>query len=205
MTVADEALAVAVARAAMRGDRRAVVRLLLSVEQYRDDAEWFRDDPDGGSNVRLDRFLANEDGLPTAGDLEELPLAEEWVDDDDLPIAEEIDDEIPVAESLTHNEEELVNGSVIHMASSNVEAIMFLYDPRRGSTGDLVVEFKGTHKKGNPVYIYFGVPLSVAVQMIETDSPGRFVWNKLRDRYRYQRIGSMPGNPRRNVVRAVPD
>jgi KTSC domain len=70
------------------------------------------------------------------------------------------------------------------MASSNVEAIRYLWDVQT-----LEVEFKGADKQGEAYdYQYFGVPPSVANDFTLSASPGRFVWSHLRDRYPYVRL-----------------
>lgn len=76
------------------------------------------------------------------------------------------------------NEDWLLSGTWLHLASSNVEAIRYLYDEQL-----LEVEFKGP-----AYYQYFAVPPETASDMTTTDSPGRFVWNRLRDRFPYVKL-----------------
>lgn len=76
----------------------------------------------------------------------------------------------------THNEMVLISGDAISMASTNVQEIWWNwsenfinYNPK------LWVRFLD-----GSLYVYNDVPLSVAVGMIQTASPGRYVWNVLR-------------------------
>lgn len=92
----------------------------------------------------------------------------------------------------THNEQHLISGEPISMGSTNVAEIWWMWQERR-----LFVRFLS-----GDLYSYDGVPLSVAVGMIETDSPGRYVWNKLRDLYPYRRLAKGSGpRARPQVVR----
>lgn len=40
-----------------------------------------------------------------------------------------------------------------------------------------------------PIYKYFNVPKKIYLQMYYADSKGKFVWERLRNRYRYTMIG----------------
>jgi hypothetical protein len=115
-------------------------------------------------------------------------------------------EEIPQAEALSHNEQVIVDGNIIHMASSNVEAIAWRYQDRA-----LYVQFKGKGNKPGDVYKYEGVPLSVAVAMVETASAGRFVWGYLREgtppyksKYNGRKVGAIPTTSNKpSVVRRI--
>lgn len=105
----------------------------------------------------------------------------------------------PPPSSVGINEDFLHSGTWLTMASSNVEATRYLWDAEV-----LEVEFKGRDKHGEGyLYQYFGVKPSVAHDFTTTDSPGRYVWNHLRDRYPYTRMhgfaATAPKAP--NVVR----
>lgn len=103
----------------------------------------------------------------------------------------------PAAIELSHNEQVLVDGEVIAMASSNVEEITYrVYGDR--PDGALYVRFKNGY-----CYKYDSVPLAVAVAFVESDSPGRFVWSHLRDRYPTTRLSNLPARPAPNVVRVA--
>lgn len=105
---------------------------------------------------------------------------------------------------LPPNVRSLLEGDWIQMASSNVEAMRFILpdnvrqDVRSMSQagwreieaylslageGVLEVEFKN-----GSFYQYFEVPYSVAERFMMTSSPGRYVWNFLRDIYPYVRL-----------------
>lgn len=94
----------------------------------------------------------------------------------------------------THNEQVLISGEPVAMASSNVGEIWWHWQARR-----LFVRFLD-----GSLYAYEGVGLAVAVGMVETDSPGRYVWNHLRDRFPYRRLAQGTG-PRKppQVVRLI--
>jgi hypothetical protein len=64
------------------------------------------------------------------------------------------------------------------VASSNVEQIRYDYDE-----ASLFVEFKS-----GAVYEYYSVPPDVYLAFSRAASPGRFVWNYLRDVYAYKRV-----------------
>jgi hypothetical protein len=103
---------------------------------------------------------------------------------------------------LTPNEQIAVGGDWVQMASSNVDEIRYL-------AADAILEvifLNGYH------YQYYRVPPQVFLDFLQTDSPGRFVWNVLRaDGYEYARLGAgafpvyRTGNvrPTANVVRRL--
>jgi hypothetical protein len=93
----------------------------------------------------------------------------------------------------TNNESHLLSGQPIAMASSNVMEIRFDGSPAHSppGTGRLFVRFLSGHEGR-----YDAVPLAVAVAFVETDSPGRFVWNKLRDVYHYTPLRGGDGTRR---------
>ena len=106
--------------------------------------------------------------------------------------------------SPTHNESQLLSGEPIKAASTNVAEFWWKWD---GPNGDgqtyrpaLFVRFLSGH-----FGYYVNVPLSVAVAFIETDSPGRFVWNKLRDVFTWVPLHGGRSGSRRGpqVVRLI--
>lgn len=78
-----------------------------------------------------------------------------------------------VGRSPTHNESILISGDTITMGSSNVKEIHWFW---KGPT--LFVRFLD-----GSLYAYYNCPLNIAVGMVETASPGRYVWNILRPRW----------------------
>lgn len=78
----------------------------------------------------------------------------------------------------THNEALIISGEPIAMASTNVSEIWWAWEQRR-----LFVEFLD-----GSLYAYEGVGLDTVRDMVETASPGRYVWNYLRDRFPYRRL-----------------
>lgn len=78
----------------------------------------------------------------------------------------------------TPNDDWLLSGTWLHMASSNVFAIRYLYDEQI-----LEVEFHD-----GSYYQYYSVPPETASDFHDAGSPGRFVWNRLRDRYPYAKL-----------------
>lgn len=99
-----------------------------------------------------------------------------------VPTAVPVDDhgvsKIPdfIGRSPTHNESILLSGDPISMGSTNVSEIHWTwsmdlvhYEPK------LWVKFLD-----GSLYVYNDCPISIAVAMINTASPGRFVWNVLR-------------------------
>jgi len=86
------------------------------------------------------------------------------------------------------DELKLVGGYEIPLTSSNVSSIQWrwgetnsggdpYYDPR------LFVLFNDGSR-----YQYTGVSLETAREMMRAPSPGRFVWQRLRDQYPYERV-----------------
>ncbi len=117
----------------------------------------------------------------------------------DIPVGVPVDDRgNPLIPDLggrnpTRNEAALIAGQEIHLGSTNVGAIWYAWEPRR-----LFVRFLD-----GSVYSYESVPLDVAVGMVETDSPGRYVWNVLRaNNYAYRRLAAgTKANPKPQVIR----
>lgn len=75
-----------------------------------------------------------------------------------------------VARAPTHNESILISGDTITMGSTNVAEIWWNW-----RLPDLFVKFLN-----GSLYVYHQLPLLIAVGMVETASPGRFVWSVLR-------------------------
>lgn len=93
------------------------------------------------------------------------------VDDDGASLIPDLADRTP-----THNESVLLSGIPVHMASSNVQEVWFAAIDRNGAYYPrLFVRFLD-----GSLYVYKNCPLDVAVGMVETMSPGRYVWNVLR-------------------------
>lgn len=93
--------------------------------------------------------------------------------------------------SPTHNESVMLAGDEVAMASTNVSDIWF-----RWGHGEVYDPKLFTRFLDGSLYVYHGPPvsLSVAVAMVETSSPGRFVWNVLRILYPVpSAYGSGPG------------
>lgn len=66
----------------------------------------------------------------------------------------------------------------VPVRSSNLKSVG--YDPE---SQDLEVEFHGGR-----IYVYFGVPSSVAEGLMAASSKGSFHASRIKDRYRYRRI-----------------
>lgn len=90
--------------------------------------------------------------------------------------------------SPTSDEQLLVDGADIPLTSSNVASIRWrwgefdgtgqpIFDPR------LYVSFNNGSR-----YQYTGVSLQTALDMMHAPSPGRFVWQHLRDQYPTERV-----------------
>lgn len=74
------------------------------------------------------------------------------------------------------------SGVWVKVESSNVKGIRYDAEARK-----LYVEFLG---KGGPeaLYVYHEVPPQTAEDMFNAESLGKFVWNRLRDKYIYNRL-----------------
>jgi hypothetical protein len=110
------------------------------------------------------------------------------VDDDGTPLIPELGGRTP-----SHNEQVLISGSEVHLGSTNVKSIWWNWKEKR-----LFVRFLD-----GSLYAYEGISLDVARGMLETDSPGRYVWNTLRaGGYSYRRLegGSGGGGKRKAQV-----
>jgi hypothetical protein len=90
--------------------------------------------------------------------------------------------------TATADEQMLVDGMELPLTSSNVASMQWrwgefnasgdpIYDPR------LFVSFLGGGR-----YQYTGVSLATALEMMHAPSPGRFVWQRLRDQYPTERL-----------------
>lgn len=119
-----------------------------------------------------------------------------------VPVDENGVSKIPelVNRSPTHNESMLISGDPISMGSTNVEEVWWTwsmdfvrYDPK------LWVKFLD-----GSVYVYNDCPLNIAVGMIQTASPGRYVHNVLMIGWptptRAQRVSKGTGKRKRSQV-----
>lgn len=96
----------------------------------------------------------------------------------------------------TRAESELMSGQPIACGSTNVKEFYWKWDyGGQGYNPALYVTFLD-----DSWYVYYGVPLSVAVAFVQTDSHGRFVWNHLRDKYQYKRLRAGSGTRARPQV-----
>lgn len=134
-----------------------------------------------------------------------FPMGTPVQDNDFIPAGIPVDDQgnslIPelAGRAPTHNESVLLSGESVAMASTNVGEIWYQWNGEKGPT--LWVRFLD-----GSLYRYWPVPLSVAVAFIETDSPGRFVWNRLRGVFDYERVhGSTGPRKKPQVVRLIND
>ncbi len=76
------------------------------------------------------------------------------------------------------NEDFLRSATWLHLASSNVEALRFVWD-----TQTLEVQYKGTDPNGAGYYYqYFDITPAEADDFVRQSSPGRWVWDHLRVR-----------------------
>ncbi len=91
----------------------------------------------------------------------------------------------------THNEEVAIAGQPVYVGSTNVSNVWWNWKAKR-----LFVRFLD-----GSLYSYEDVPLPVATGMIQSDSPGRYVWNVLRaDGYDYHRLSKGAGGKRKPQV-----
>lgn len=75
----------------------------------------------------------------------------------------------------THNESVLLSGIPVKMASSNVDEIFWNWQEHGKYFPKLFVKFLD-----GSLYVYKDCPLSVAADMVQSLSPGRYVHNVLR-------------------------
>ena len=76
----------------------------------------------------------------------------------------------------THNESVLISGIPVQMGSTNVQEIWWNW---KGDDGGYYPRLFVRFLDGS-LYVYNNCPLETAVGMVETMSPGRYVWNVLR-------------------------
>ncbi len=117
----------------------------------------------------------DDDMIPEAFPVDETPgwatVSGIPVDDNGVSVIPELVDRPP-----THNESVLISGIPITMASSNVSEIWWTWQDEHGNYyPKLFVRFLD-----GSLYVYKDASLSVAVGMVETMSPGRYVWSVLR-------------------------
>lgn len=147
------------------------------------------------------RRVADENRAPAPREMtpeDFLTIDADWLraEEEDRRRAQE---EIPWGEEITDPATKfLLSGQWLHPASSNVEAWRYLWDEHQ-----LEIEFKGGGTQS--FYVYYAVPPEVARAFYFASSPGRAVWNLLRDQYEYTRISALSGgpapNPKPTVVR----
>ncbi len=105
----------------------------------------------------------------------------------------------------THNESELILGETIHLGSTNVSYMKWEWRESGRSAPALYLGFLDGSE-----YVYHDCSLTVAVGMLMTASPGRYVWNTMRPGWptstgAAQRIRGGTGRRRRpQVVRLIP-
>lgn len=93
---------------------------------------------------------------------------------------------------MTPNEQIVSTGEPVYLGSTNVKQVWWFAEAER-----LFVEFLD-----GSLYSYEGVPLAIAVGMVETDSPGRYVWNVLRPNgYAYRRLVKGSAKAKPQVIR----
>lgn len=192
MTPLLEAYAVAVALTALDGDVAACERLLAMADEYDDDVEWFRDEPEGRDMDKLDnRQFPWSDTDVLIPDDADLPWADEVVDDPET---------LPVGEELSETEAYIYGGGPIFATSSVINE--WKYD---GEKKQLYIQFKGNsaNPKQGRVYRLDGVTFRTAMDFYKSDSPGRYFNWFLKGRYKGDRLGYMPAAVGPNVVRAL--
>lgn len=91
------------------------------------------------------------------------------------------------ARDPTHNESILLAGLPVHMGSTNVQEIWYNW---QGEFPKLFVRFLD-----GSLYSYNDCTLTMAVGMVETMSPGRYVWNVLRIEFPTKGSGSKTYTP----------
>lgn len=117
----------------------------------------------------------DDDDIPEAFLIDETPG---WATATATPVDAEGNSLIPELADRppSHNESVLLSGIPITMASSNVQEIWWTFqDEHGGYFPKLFVRFLD-----GSLYVYKNASLSVAVGMVETMSPGRYVWGVLR-------------------------
>jgi len=110
----------------------------------------------------------------------------------------------------------IITGEMIHVTSSNVHSIGFIWNERQPEAGILKVRYLDTDasgkksSRGGPTYQYYDVHPRVFIEFQKASSKGKFVWDRLRVRgtvsghqYRYDlaRISSSLYVPRQAVRR----
>lgn len=133
------------------------------------------------------------------------PIGPAPFDDVGVPVDENGKSLIPelVGRDPTHNEKFLISGEALATASTNVQEFWWKWGANGEYDPKLFVRFLD-----DSLYVYHGVDLTTAVGFIDTDSPGRFVWRRLRDHYAYDLLSLgnryKAGRKRPQVVRSLP-
>lgn len=132
--------------------------------------------------------------LPFAPAVRPAAPGADWAVPTAVPVGDAGSPLIPelAGRSPTHNESQLLSGDPIKAASSNVEEFWWVWNGPTG-TGQTYNPVLFVRFLSGDMGYYRGVPLSVAVAFIETDSPGRFVWRSLRDVYPWVRLKAGTG------------
>jgi hypothetical protein len=161
------ALATALARAALDGDDAAVRRILEFAADPRalaaaiQPAEAFAE---GSRKGRWGMFGKLADWLTGKNESQSKHQPA------DAP------DEVVDAQVLTPKEQFIYDGNTLTLVSSNVHQIRYERGDERANNTWLDVAFKD-----GSVYRFDDVPFNTVMQMVDSDSPGRFVWRWLRE------------------------
>lgn len=100
------------------------------------------------------------------------------------PVETEAPEEPPTP--VSPEETDMFEGNWFQAVSSNVDEFRYIFDLHT-----LEVRFLSHYEgeKGS-LYAYYDVPPYIYLEFRDTDSPGRFVWNHLRDQFPYKRLSS---------------
>lgn len=168
MNATAQALSLAIAKAAMQGDRNTVQRLLAAAHDASrgGDSQTFADSTQkrGWNMKQFINWLTGRKDTEQKHREEHERQRQAFRPDEVLP-----------AETLSETEQRVYRGDLIYMASSNVHTVRYDRGDERGGHTRLFVTFKD-----GSVYQYSDVPFDVVMREIQSDSPGREIWRSFR-------------------------
>ncbi len=191
----QSSVALAIAIAARQGDRDTVVKLLTAcVVCDGSDAMTFADGQTkkGWGSSMFGKLASWLTGRKQA----EADHAKEH---ERQRQAFEPEPELPLADEMTPTEIAVYDGELIFATSSNVH--QWRYD---GKNRKLYCQFKsgGVYRVAD---FPFDGPMGSgsAMGFYRSDSPGRYWWQHIRDKFDIKMIGTMPAEKYHNVVRTI--
>ena len=89
---------------------------------------------------------------------------------------------------------------LVKVRSSNLWSYGLNIKNRKDTTGDIIVQFKGTNGGPGDIYIYYDVPVAVYRRWQSAPSKGHYFWIYIRDNYNYSKLTGDKRGKLRNAI-----